>query len=76
MYAVEKGKAPATGIYRTSSSISVRTNNRNNLARKIFGKEYNRLRQPQHMAKLINYALFDILLQYKNTLIFEEYIFP
>ena len=40
--------------------------------KKMFGKEYNRLAQPQHMAKLINYALSDIMLQYKNTLIFGE----
>ena len=42
-------------------------------ARKIlFEKEFDRLKQPQHMAKLINYALIDILLQYENTLIFGE----
>ena len=40
--------------------------------KKLFGKEFNRLKQPQHMAKLINYALSDILLQYENTLIFGE----
>tara|TARA_B100000003_G_scaffold62505_2_gene55901 strand:+ start:1510 stop:3720 length:2211 start_codon:yes stop_codon:yes gene_type:complete len=39
---------------------------------KIFGKEYSRIGQPQHMAKLINYTLFDIMLQYKNTLVFGE----
>ena len=38
----------------------------------IFGKEYNRLSQKYHMAKLINYALHDILLQYSNTVIFGE----
>ena len=37
-----------------------------------FGKEYKRLSRPAHMAKLINYALFDIMLQYKNALIFGE----
>ena len=40
--------------------------------KEIFGKEYDRLNQPHHMAKLINYALSDILLRYKNTLIFGE----
>ena len=43
-------------------------NNRKN----IFGKEFQRLDRPQHMAKLINYALTDILNQYSNTLVFGE----
>ena len=38
----------------------------------IFGKEYKRLDQPNHMAKLINYALKDIMLQYNNTIVFGE----
>ena len=38
----------------------------------VFGKEYKRLDQPNHMAKLINYALKDIMLQYNNTLVFGE----
>ena len=38
----------------------------------LFGKEFGRLNTSQHMAKLINYALFDILLQYKNTVVFGE----
>jgi 2-oxoisovalerate dehydrogenase E1 component len=37
-----------------------------------FGKEYKRMSRPAHMAKLINYALADIMLQYKNALIFGE----
>ena len=39
---------------------------------KIFGKEYPRIKTPQHMAKLINYALYDILIRYPNTVIFGE----
>ena len=39
---------------------------------KLFGREYNRLSRPMHMAKLINYALLDIMLQYDNALIFGE----
>ncbi len=39
---------------------------------KIFGKEYSRIKTPQHMAKLINYALYDILIRYSNTVIFGE----
>ena len=38
----------------------------------VFGKEYDRLKQKQHMAKLINYALVDIMLRFKNALIFGE----
>ena len=38
----------------------------------LFGKEFNRIEQPQHMAKLINYALSDIMLRYPNTLVFGE----
>lgn len=38
----------------------------------LFGKEFDRMGQPQHMAKLINYSLSDIMLQYSNTLIFGE----
>ena len=43
-----------------------------NSRKKIFGKEYKRLNQKHHMAKLINYTLFDSLLQYSNTVIFGE----
>lgn len=38
----------------------------------LFGKEFSRINKPQHMAKLINYALTDILLRFNNTLIFGE----
>ena len=38
----------------------------------LFGKEFKRIDQPQHMAKLINYTLSDIMLRYKNTLVFGE----
>ena len=38
----------------------------------IFGKDYKRLDQPAHMAKLINYALKDTMLQYDNALVFGE----
>lgn len=39
---------------------------------KTFGREYTKLSTPQHMAKLINYGLTDIMLRYKNALIFGE----
>ena len=38
----------------------------------LFGKDFDRLNQSQNMAKLINYGLCDILLQYKNTVVFGE----
>ncbi len=38
----------------------------------IFGKESVRLGRPQHMAKLLNYGLSDIMLRYPNTLVFGE----
>ena len=38
----------------------------------IFGKEYKRLDQQNHMAKLINYTLKDIMLRFNNALIFGE----
>lgn len=37
-----------------------------------FGKEFKRLSKPQHMAKLINYTLKDLMLRYPNTLVFGE----
>lgn len=37
-----------------------------------FGREYEKINQPQHLAKLLNWALTDILLQYPNTLVFGE----
>ena len=44
----------------------------NAMRKKIFGKEFDRLKYPQHMGKLINYALTDILLHYPNTVVFGE----
>jgi 2-oxoisovalerate dehydrogenase E1 component len=39
----------------------------------VFGRDYEKLHTtPLHMAKLINYALADILLRYKNSVIFGE----
>ena len=40
--------------------------------KKLFGKEFNRMDQSHHMAKLINYTLSDIMLRYENTLVFGE----
>lgn len=39
---------------------------------KVFDKEWNKLSTPQHMAKLINWGLTDLLLQYPQALVFGE----
>ena len=39
---------------------------------KVFGKEFPRLGEPQHMAKLINYALSEILARYPGAVVFGE----
>lgn len=39
---------------------------------KTFAREFLKFNTPQHMAKLINYGLTDILLRYPNALIFGE----
>ncbi|MCJ8278143.1 MAG: MFS transporter [Bdellovibrionales bacterium] len=38
----------------------------------IFQKEWKKLKTPQHMAKLINWGLTDLMHQYPNTLVFGE----
>lgn len=39
---------------------------------KLFDRDFSRMNQPHHMAKLINWGLADILLKYKNTVLFGE----
>jgi 2-oxoisovalerate dehydrogenase E1 component len=39
---------------------------------KVFGLEYEKLQTPMHMAKLINWGLADIMLRFKNTVVFGE----
>ncbi len=39
---------------------------------KLFGRDYSKMKEPFHMAKLLNWALADILLQYPQALIFGE----
>ncbi|MCB0378051.1 MAG: hypothetical protein KDD33_06130 [Bdellovibrionales bacterium] len=38
----------------------------------VFGREFNKIDAPQHMAKLINWGLTDLMLRYANTLVFGE----
>ena len=37
-----------------------------------FQKEWKKMQSPQHMAKLINWGLTDLMLQYKNIVVFGE----
>lgn len=39
---------------------------------RVFGHDLKFMDKPQHMAKLINWALADILLRYNNTVVFGE----
>jgi 2-oxoisovalerate dehydrogenase E1 component len=39
---------------------------------KVFAREWDKLSQPQHMAKLINWGLTDLMLQYPHSLVFGE----
>ena len=38
----------------------------------LFRKEFKRMGQSHHMAKLINYTLSDLMLRYENTLVFGQ----
>ncbi|MCC2617718.1 MFS transporter [Aestuariibacter halophilus] len=38
----------------------------------LFAHEKHNLKKPQHLAKLLNWAMMDILAQYDNTLVFGE----
>jgi 2-oxoisovalerate dehydrogenase E1 component len=40
--------------------------------KKVFGLDYEKLKTPMHMAKLINWGLHDLMLRYKNTVVFGE----
>jgi len=39
---------------------------------RLFGSDWRYMDKPQHMAKLLNWALADILLRYRNTVVFGE----
>lgn len=39
---------------------------------KMFGHDWRYMDKPQHMAKLINWTLADVMLRYKNTVVFGE----
>ena len=42
------------------------------LREKTFGREYSKLSTPQHLAKLINYGLTDLMLRYPQIMVFGE----
>lgn len=42
------------------------------IRQEILGQDYAKMKDPFHMAKLLNWGLTDILLRYKNTLVFGE----
>ena len=80
-YVFEKATTRPKLVESSDVMKSILSNNSKNIApnfadakirAKIFGKEYKRLDQPNHMAKLINYALKDLMLQYENILVFGE----
>lgn len=39
---------------------------------KMFGHDWRYMDKPQHLAKLINWTLADLMLRYKNTVVFGE----
>lgn len=77
-YAVTRPKLKTPQEVRASITANAETRETPPLAEaaereKIFGRDFEKLSStPQHMAKLINYGLADILLRYKNTVIFGE----
>ncbi len=69
---LDNAKSVMATITANKFSRSLPFHSRNKERKALFGKEFKRLDQAQHMAKLINYALSDIMLRYKNTLVFGE----
>ncbi len=68
MLAEEISCTVTANVYKKTAPIQIAEATRE----KTFGREYPKLQTPQHMAKLINYGLTDILLRYPTTLIFGE----
>ena len=61
-----------TSISKNQNPLTIPEYPLEEIRSQVFGKEYRRIDRPQHMAKLINYALCDLLLRYPNILIFGE----
>lgn len=76
-YAITRPKLLAPEDIRSTVTACVETKPvpalpSEDLREKVFNREYYKLTTPQHMAKLINYGLTDIMLRYQNALIFGE----
>ncbi len=76
-YAITRPKLMKAEDIRSSVTACVRTRKAppqpsESVREKTFDREWSKLNTPQHMAKLINYGLTDLLLRYPNTLIFGE----
>jgi len=69
IFKAEEIKASLTACIKIKTAPPVAPED---LREKIFGPDYAKLKIPQHMAKLINYGLTDILLRYKTALVFGE----
>ena len=76
-YAIQRPKLLLAEQISASLTASVHIKNappraEESLREKTFGREFAKLKTPQHMAKLINYGLADIMLRYPNSLVFGE----
>ena len=69
---LKKAKEVMSSITANKYIQSRPKNPNKSVRKKIFGKEFDRLGYPQHMGKLINYGLTDILLRYSNAVVFGE----
>lgn len=72
-------RKPLTNINDIASSITACSEPRaplpaatNDRRKEVFDKEWSKLGAPQHLAKLINWGLTDILLQYPQSVVFGE----
>ena len=69
---LESAEGVMESIIANQSSRKAPKQPTKNARKKLFEKEFKRMDQSHHMAKLINYTLSDIMLRYENTLIFGE----
>jgi 2-oxoisovalerate dehydrogenase E1 component len=62
----------ASLVPTTSASLTPAMRPSPEVRSKVFGSDGRYMDKPQHMAKLINWALVDLMLTYKNTVLFGE----
>ena len=72
-------KKPLTTISEVKASLTACENKNEPVGsvsdekrKEVFGKNWEKLKEPQPMAKLLNWGLRDILLQYPQSLVFGE----